>query len=528
MTNYGIALCRVSTSKQRLEGSSLSAQETRINKVSLELFDCQILRTWSLDISSRKGKNYKRKDLEEMLKYCKEDKRIKYLFVDEHDRYMRSVDEYYMWKGRFLYEAKVTLVIAAKPELALNPNSASMAIEFFGIWQGETSNEERITKTTDKMQAKILSGYFPGVPHTAYKKTDIKGLHEPVEPYWTLLQSAMQRILYGGYSLHQALVWLQSSGFAMRGKGRLQMDRFKEVLVDPYYAGITKMSNWEVEGLGLHKSMITRSEHEQLKEIVSGVKKKFTRNVHNPNFPMSNILECVECGELEKPDNRFTGYKNHNGKRLEIRKYYEWYRCRSCDLGIKKTLIHEQVTAIFETMKISDSTKAELKQAMNKVWQQRNGDKVDILASLRQKQVNLLSEKDNLIRAIGSSPLLAADIEMSVVKIKAELEAVEAEIKQADNVDNDFNEFVEFSLGYVDDLNANWWTLTPDRRERCKQLSFPEGIFVDRNKKVSTQNISPIYRYDDIKKEPQRALVYVDGGPGGTRTRDILLKRQTL
>lgn len=166
--NYGIALCRVSTSKQRLEGSSLSAQETRINKVSRELFNCEIVRTWSLDVSSRKDKNFKRKDLEEMLAYCKKDNRISFLFVDEHDRYMRSVDEYYMWKGRFLYEAGVTLVIAAKPELALNPNSASMAIEFFGVWQGETSNEERITKTTDKMQAKILAGYFPGSAHTGY------------------------------------------------------------------------------------------------------------------------------------------------------------------------------------------------------------------------------------------------------------------------------------------------------------------------------------------------------------------------
>ncbi len=92
MSNYGIALCRVSTSKQRLEGSSLSAQEVRIMRVSSELFNCELVKTWSLDISSRKGKNFKRKDLEEMLAYCKKHKKISFLFVDEHDRYMRSVD----------------------------------------------------------------------------------------------------------------------------------------------------------------------------------------------------------------------------------------------------------------------------------------------------------------------------------------------------------------------------------------------------------------------------------------------------
>ncbi len=56
MSNYGIALCGVSTSQQRLESSSLSAQEVRIIRVARELFNCELVKIWSLDISSRKGK----------------------------------------------------------------------------------------------------------------------------------------------------------------------------------------------------------------------------------------------------------------------------------------------------------------------------------------------------------------------------------------------------------------------------------------------------------------------------------------
>ena len=531
MNNYGIALCRVSTSKQRLEGSSLNAQEVRINRVSTDLFDCEIVKMWSLDISSRKGKNFKRKDLEEMLAYCKKDKRIKFLFVDEHDRYMRSVDEYYMWKGRFLYEAGVTLVIAAKPELALNPNAASMAIEFFGVWSGETSNEERITKTTDKMQAKVIAGYWPGTAHTCYQTTTIKGLHEPLEPQWSLLQTAMKRILYDDYTLHQALKWLYSQGFAMRGQGKLQMDRFKRLLVDPYCAGITRMSNWDMEGVGLHKAMISREEHEQLKQIVSGIKKKFVRNVHNPDFQMSNVAACLECEQLHKPDAKFVGYKNHNGKRPEIRKYYERYMCRSCKLGTTKAEVHEQMAGMLAPLKTSQAVKDELKEAMRIVWQRRTADSGQLTTRLETKRQVLLDEKDNLIRAIGSSPSLAADIEQSVTKIKAEIAEVDIELANAGDPDDDFNEFVDFSLNYVDDLNASWWDLTPDRRERCKQLTFSGGIYIDKNKRVSTPLLSAIYRYEAMKKEPQMALNsenYLLGGPGGTRTHDILLKRQTL
>ena len=524
--NYGIALCRVSTSKQKLEGSSLSAQEVRINRVAAELFNCEIVRTWSLDISSRKGKNYRRRDLEEMLAYCKKDRKIRFLFADEHDRYMRSVDEYYMWKGRFLYEAGVTLVIAAKPELALNPNSASMAIEFFGVWQGEVSNEERITKTTDKMQARVAAGYYPGTAHTCYQTTKIKGLHAPLEPQWSLMQTAMRRILYDAYTVREALKWLQSNGFAMRGKGKLDMTKFKQVLLDPYYAGVTKMSSWDIEGIGLHKAMITKDEHLRLVEIVSGVKKKFNRQIHNPNFQMPNITECEACGGQELKDGKFVGYRNHNGKRPEVRKYYERYMCRSCKLGLTKDDVHDQMTKKLKPLKTSDATKDELKEGMHIVWERRNADSSQLAEHLQTKLQALTSEKENLVRSIGSNPALAEDIAASVAQIKTEIEDVEQELVQAQNTDDDFDKFVEFSLNYVDDLNAYWWDLTPDRRERCKQLTFPKGIFITPNKMVSTPEISIIYRYESMKKEPMKALNFLDGDPCGIRTRDLLDENQ--
>ena len=518
MNNYGIALCRVSTSKQRLEGNSLSAQEVRINKVAEELFNCELVRTWSLDISSRKGKNFKRKDLEEMLVYCKKNRRIKFLFVDEHDRYMRSVDEYYMWKGRFLYEAGVTLVIAAKPELALNPNSASMAIEFFGVWQGEVSNEERITKTTDKMQARVAAGYFPGAVHTCYQTTKVRGLHAPLEPQWSLMQTAMRRILYDSYTLHQALKWLEAQGFTLTGASGLDMNKFKRKLVDPYYAGITKISTWDIEGIGLHKAMISKEERERLIEIVSGVKKKFNRQVHNPDFQMSSITDCEECSKLHLKAGKFVGYRNHNGKRVEVRKYYERYMCRSCKLGMTKADVHDQMTTKLKPLKTSKPVKNELKEAMQIVWERRSADSGQLVDRLHQKLSALTSEKDNLVRSIGSNPALAEDIAESVTKIKQEIKDAEKDLTGAQNKDDNFNAFVDFSLDYVDDLNANWWDLTPDRRERCKQLTFPGGIFVTKNKTVSTPLLSAIYRYESIKKEPRKALFSGDGDLTGNRT----------
>ena len=72
---------------------------------------------------------------------------------------------------------------------------------------------------------------------------------------------------------------------------------------------------------------------------------------------------------------------------------------------------------------------------------------------------------------------------------------------------------MDFSLDYVDDLNAKWWDLTADRRERCKQLTFPGGLFITKNKTVSPPLMSAIYRYEDMKKEYLRTPAYDDGDP---------------
>lgn len=66
-------------------------------------------------------------------------------------------------------------------------------------------------------------------------------------------------------------------------------------------------------------------------------------------------------------------------------------------------------------------------------------------------------------------------LSLSVTKIKTEIADTEQELQRVNDKDQDFLKFVEFALNYVDDLNSKWWELTPESRERCKQLSLPGG-----------------------------------------------------
>lgn len=86
-----IASCRVSTPEQ-LSNNSLTRQHASVLKAAEDL-DVPIVRYWSGNVSSKHGTNLKRSDILEMVEFCKHNKQVKFLIVDEPDRFMRSIEE---------------------------------------------------------------------------------------------------------------------------------------------------------------------------------------------------------------------------------------------------------------------------------------------------------------------------------------------------------------------------------------------------------------------------------------------------
>ena len=88
-----IASCRVSSDEQ-LKNNSLNRQRDSVIAAA-ERLGVAIAENgwWSGSVSSKHGNNLNRKDIHEMLDFCDKNKNVKYLIVDEPDRFMRSSDE---------------------------------------------------------------------------------------------------------------------------------------------------------------------------------------------------------------------------------------------------------------------------------------------------------------------------------------------------------------------------------------------------------------------------------------------------
>lgn len=516
MSTKAIALCRVSTARQRLEGSSLQAQELRVYECA-QYLDTDIEKIWSLDASSRKGKNVARKDLQEMYDYCRSHKRVRYVIVDEADRFMRSMEEAYWWKVQFKM-AGVYLAYANMPEITHEDNPMAVMREMMAFFQAEASNHERITKAKDKMFAKMQAGYYPFNPRPGYRITDIPSLHEPDPERFELIQEALRAVASRESTPQEALRRMTAKGYRTPSGRVMHMARFKEVLSNPFYAGIVQVADWPVATVnGLHKPMITKQEHEAIKQVVSGKKKKFAVNKKNPEYPLNETL-CYDCMQENRVQHKLTGYQNHNGKVKDPlkRRYYHRYRCRGCSTYFMRDELHDIISNKLANTVLDDRDL--LVQELKNVWRADVYDNRGRIAKLEQRLGIIAQEQSKLAVTLATTDndVVRGAMEAAIKDKEREKHSTQSEIDLLREIDDGLDGFIDYALSYTERLKTNYWTLEWDDRKRCEQLLFPDGFYITRQKKVYTPKISPIYRDKAMQKEPRKALDVTYGGATGT------------
>ena len=484
--HLAVAQCRVSTLEQKEEGNSLEAQEKYIYECADKL-EAKIVKMWSLNVSSRKGKNLARKDLHEIYQYCKDNKNIKYYILDEVDRFMRSVDEYFYWKVVFK-QIGVRLAFAKLPELTHQDDPMAVLREMLEVFQGEASNHERIVKTNDKMGARVAMGYYPSNPRQGYVKGTVPGLHVPDNRLdrFNLLKQALKATASFKMKPEEALKWLDENGYRTPGGYKLDMNHWRDIMLEPYYARIVELGKWPINENGLHEAMITKQEWETNVAIITK-RPKGRRGQFNSDYPLNKYINHKDCGK--GTTNKFCGYNHSNGK--------GWtrsdYSCRGCSICLPRDDIHDNLSTVLSAMQFLEGSKAKLKKSLKVAWADEEKYRVEKLQRLNKLKAGQEQVKAQYINSLVRNPELADDIKVELDKVKAQIAEYEAQIAEASQVDKEFQDFTLFALDFVDNLRLHFWKLEPEDFVACLKLLFPESIEVDSGKKLHIRKISPIY-----------------------------------
>lgn len=492
-----IAICRVSTPEQKLS-NSLNRQEESVLNAAKRL-EVKVVRTWSGDASSKVGKNVKRKDLLEAFEFCKNNQRVKYLIVDEVDRFMRSTGEMFYWITKFDQEAGVQVYFASNPDHNTADAKARLLLSLEGF-KAEGSNEERQHKSISGHEKAIREGRYTFPPKPGYMKGTEPGVHIPHPVTFKPLQKAFREVASGLYTPTEALKRLRNTEFSQVYR-RWNMDKFRHFGIDPYYAGILEI-NAQVHARnenGLHEPMLSREEHRDLVAILTDTyRPRGAKKQYNPEFPMNKIMHCGDCGGEVK----FTGSKKSNGYAKKTTHYYYKYHCRGCNRSYHRDEVHSILTDKFRQLQYTGRQRDEFIKALETVWQQKQRDKLLEIQSTEKRLEKLQETKSKLVlEMVRADDSYKSDIAEELDKVKDQISELESSLDQSQELGEDLVNFVKFGLEYTNDLMDDWWNLDHDERVRCQQLVFPGGITFNSQKKVGTHQISSLYSLERNKKD---------------------------
>jgi DNA invertase Pin-like site-specific DNA recombinase len=496
-----IALCRVSTTEQ-IENNSLSRQREAVLKAAAELDvtipdDCW----WSGSVSSKSGTNVDRKDLNLMIDRCKKDKRIKYVIVDEPDRFMRSIDEAAFFEVTFR-QLGVTVWYASDPELNKGDLAAKL-LKFTKYLSAEGSNEERQRKSINGQTKALQEGRYTFCPKPGYMKGDESGIHKPHPVRGPALQKVLLDIATKRVTPTQGLIDLNNSDF-MTGHSLYKMDKFRKIATDIYYAGGVAIDRQvKVHNLnGLHKPLITLEQHNELVRIFESKKKNQTgpRKNGNPKYPVNNIVHCDVCEG--KQYNRIVGVGITNGKSSKV---YEKYRCRACRRALARDEMHDRIAKQFKDNPITEAGVTDFTKALNIVWKRRESENQQEAVRLRHKLSKLHETISQQVEAATDpeNAMIKTEILAQIAKRKEEAQDIEDHLHGlTQKAEEDYERFLKFAFNFASDMSQKFLDpiTSQENRLRCKQIIFPAGFRLDADKNVYTQEISPLITLVGNKK----------------------------
>jgi DNA invertase Pin-like site-specific DNA recombinase len=515
--NLAIALCRVSSIEQ-LKNNSLATQQGNVFEAAKKL-NVTIPRDgiWAGQVSSKKGVNYGRKDLLQMFEYCKKNKRVKYLIVQEVDRFMRSPDEQTYWWVRFWYEVQVRIWFADKPELNEDTHVASL-LRYVEGWRAGGSNEERISKSINGQTAALKAGRYPFSPKPGYMKGRRAGVPEIHPVRGPALRNVLIRIAEHIVTPTQGLIELNKSDYTLE-RATLKMDKFRNIATDPFNAGVVEIDQQvKVRNeAGVHEPLINPDQHRELIRIFDTKKKNQLgpRKNGNPEYPLNTITLHDTCLEL-KNKGKFVGYKHSNGKNPSL--IYKKYRCRSCGLYLSRDDLHSKVAQLFTDNPISEDGIRNLSEALDTVWNQKNSEAKQESSRI-SKQINSLRQdiENRAMAAIDPSNIaIKPEILSNIEKMKSQITELEEQLTILnEKSDTDKQRFLDFAFNFAINMQESFFSLTPEDAKKCKQIIFPAGFYMDSDKNVYTPEISPLIRLATNKKDAEASdfthLVRVPG-----------------
>lgn len=484
-----VIYCRVSSTKQKIDGGGLESQEQRCRAYAVERgYDVEAVFP---DDASGGGDFMKRPGMVALLSYldAQPDKNYVVIF-DDLKRFARETEMHI--KLRQAFRARGALVECLNFKFEDTPEGKFIETNIAA--QGELEREQNRRQVLQKMKARVENGFWVFRAPVGYKYVAAKGcggkILVPNEPLATTLREALEGYAIGRFN-SQAEVqrFLEACPHFPKDlpDGGLRPMTVSCLLRKVVYAGYVQAPAWGVSvRKGEHEGLISFETHERILEALEGKARPAARRDFNEDFPLRGHVLCNECG------NAMTSAWSKG-----CRQHYAYYRCmtRGCgekNKSIARGKIEGEFAAILQSLQPTKQLFALAKVMLQDAWEARlesmGAAQVELKRQLKAAEKQIESLLDRIVEATSPSVISAYETRLS--KLEREKLVLSEKVASVLPPKGRLEECIELSLKFL----SSPWNIYANgcfaMRQTVLRLAFPEPLRYCRNEGYGTPKIS--------------------------------------
>ncbi|MGR3703814.1 MAG: recombinase family protein [Paracoccaceae bacterium] len=495
-----IIYCRVSSVKQRIEGSGLESQEQRCRAYAEER-GYEVVAVFPDDTTGG-GDFMKRPGIRAALAYLKAQNGQPHVVIfDDLKRFAR--DTVFHWKLRETFATYRAVVECLNYKFEDTPEGKFVETVFAA--QGQLEREQNSRQVVQKMKARVASGFWVFRAPVGYKyvqsKTAGGKVLVPDNPLASIVKQALEGFANGRFA-SQAEVqrFLEQSPFFPKDRkdGSIRPMTVLRLLRKAIYAGYVEAPTWGISlRTGQHKALISLATYETILDNLAGRKRGAARKDISEDFPLRGFVLCDCCG---KP---MTAAWSRG-----CRSHYPYYLCqtRGCiakGKSVPRSLMEDGFQKILATMQPSNELMNVATTMISDAWDARLYEAGEAKAEVTRQLKAIEQQIDGLLDRVVEAPsqLLVKAYEERITKLEREKLVLVERADQITPPPSKYDDCIELALGFLASPCKIYQNGDHATRRLVLKLAFAKPLRYDRNLGYRTPKISfPFKVLDDLSE----------------------------
>ena len=473
---------RVSTKHQEENGGSLDNQKCRCERFARENgYTIKGYFGGTHESARTPGKLIK-----EMIKAIKKDRSVKYIIVNQADRFSRNAGQ----AINILNDLKSREIIVVEASTGLDTSSPEGVMMMqIKLSLAQWDNTNRTNKFVSGRKHCMESGVWCGKRPFGYNKEG-KSINAKftINATGRLIQKAFKWKLQGVDNF-RIMDRLSAMGL------NVSKQKLHKILTNPFYAGKiqSKFTDGEIID-GKHPALISWVEFLQVQEILSGRTGVYKVKAETPRFPLKRHIHCAEDG---LPLTAYTVKK----------KNIDYYKCNraGCKTNVSAKKLHRLYAELLDTYTIPPMLLEWFRDVVSDIIYQGDSEHKEQL-SLLKKQKSEFENKLKKCKVNFGMGDIDEDIYTTTIEfIQDKLAKIEVEMAKVKRNLSNLTSTVDEVVATCCKLGSLWSSSELELCQKIQNLLFPSGIFWDKeNENYRTidcnQALSIIQRISDSYK----------------------------